>query len=137
MTWWIYALLSALAAAATALLVKTSVADVPPLLATALRTAFVLPFVFGAVWLRRETGWQLPGRTWLILALSGATTALSWIFYALAMQRGKTAAVSAVDKTSLVFTFLLAFLFLRETPSARELAALALITAGTLLLIRA
>lgn len=134
--WWLYALLSALAAAATALLVKLSVAEAPPLLATAVRTAFVLPCLLAAVWWRRETGWQLTGRTWLLLALSGATTALSWSFYALAMQRGKASAVSAVDKFSLVLTFLLAFVFLREIPTPRELLALCLITAGTLLLIR-
>lgn len=134
--WWIYAILSALGAAGTALLVKSSVASTSPLLATALRTAFVLPFVLIILWVNEKAAWPATGKAWLIVALSGATTALSWVFYTLAMQHGAVGPVSAVDKSSLALTFLLAFLFLGEVPTARQFVAIGLILAGSFLLIR-
>jgi transporter family protein len=135
--WWIYALLSAVTAAVTALLVKYGVSGMPPLQATAIRTLFVVPIVVGAVWFERGAlfsgQWSL--RLWIVLAASGLTTALSWIFYSLAMQAGRVAPVSAIDKTSLVFAALLALLFFHEVPSTREWLGLGLVAAGTFVLI--
>jgi transporter family protein len=135
--WWIYALLSALTAAVTAILVKYGVTGMPPLQATAIRTLFVLPVVLAAVWFERGAllSSNPDKKMWIILAASGLTTALSWIFYSLAMQAGRVAPVSAVDKTSLVFAALLALLFFREIPSSRELLGLGLVVAGTFVLI--
>lgn len=46
MTWWMYALISAVAAAATAVLAKPAVQDIPSNLATAVRTVVVLGFAW-------------------------------------------------------------------------------------------
>ena len=62
MTSWIYyALLSAAAAGATAILAKVGVQGVPSNLATAVRTVVVLVFAWGIVLARGEDDRRLPG----------------------------------------------------------------------------
>jgi transporter family protein len=137
MAWWIYAFGAAITAALTAIFVKMSVSDLPPLAATALRTAFVVPFVFGAAFLEmggRE--WRLGKISWWIFALAGLMNALSWMFYTKAMAVGKTSLVAAVDKFSLPLVALLALIFLNEALSFRQWCGIALVTGGILLMIR-
>ncbi len=83
MTWWMYAFVSALAAAATAIFAKIGVKDVPSNLATAIRTAVVLVFAWGIVFATREDQGlrTLKGRSVLFLVLSGIGTGVSWLAY--------------------------------------------------------
>ena len=135
MSWWIYALLSAVAAAATAILSKIGVEAVPSNLATAVRTTVVLAFAWGMVFLRREQRGLLDvdGRSWLFLALSGLATGISWLAYFRALQLAPASKVAPVDKLSLALTIVLAALFLGEHISGRLAVGVALIVVGTLL----
>ncbi|WP_370459201.1 EamA family transporter [Aggregicoccus sp. 17bor-14] len=133
-----YALLSALAAAATALLAKVGVQGVPSTLATALRTCVVLVFAWGMVFLQGEQT-ALPGlsrRTLLFLGLSGVATGLSWLAYFRALQLGPASRVAPVDKLSVALTVVLAAVLLKEPLSWRLVAGVVLIVAGTLLTLR-
>ena len=79
MTWLTWSLLSALFAAATAILAKLGVAGVDPNLATAVRTMVVVVFAW-VIALSPGTHGQLAHidrLSWLFLALSGAVTGLS------------------------------------------------------------
>jgi transporter family protein len=137
MAWWLYAFGAALTAALTAIFVKMSVSDMPPLAATALRTAFVVPFVFAAATVEMAgQGWKFGKITWWIFALAGLMNALSWMFYTKAMAVGKTSLVSAVDKFSLPLVALLALVFLNEALTVKQWAGIVLVTAGILLMIR-
>lgn len=73
MTWVFWALLSALFAAATALLAKVGVAGVDSNLATAIRTTVILVFTWGiALALEKHHGLSEIGRrSWVFLVLSG------------------------------------------------------------------
>ncbi len=135
MGWAGYALLSALAAAATAVLARVGVAGVPSNLATALRTVVVLVFAWGLVLARGEERAlaSLSGRTLAFLALSGLATGLSWIAYFRALQMGPTAGVVALDKLSLVLTLVFAVTFLGEPLTARAALGIVLMAAGALL----
>ncbi len=137
MAWWIYAFASALTAALTAIFVKLSVSSLPPLAATALRTAFVVPFVLTAASFEMAgRGWRFGKISWGIFALAGLMNALSWIFYTQAMAAGKTSLVSAVDKFSLPLVALLALIFFQEALSLRQWAGIALVNSGILLMVR-
>lgn len=135
--WKYYALLSALFAALTTIFAKTGLKGVNSDLATAIRTFFILLMTLGIV----AAGNHLPELktlsrgNWIFLGLSAAATGLSWLFYFRALQVGDASRVAAVDKASLVFTVILAFVFLREPISLRVLAGAALISAGTLVLV--
>lgn len=119
--WKFYALLSALFAALTAIFAKIGVANVNAHLATAIRTTVVLLLAWGIVFASGHAG-ELKGvgaRAWVFLILSGLATGLSWIFYFHALQTGDASRVAPIDKLSVVFTILLAFLILREPLTPR------------------
>ena len=67
--------------------------------------------------------------------LSGIATGLSWLFYYRAIQMGEVSKVAPIDKLSVVFTMILAFVFLGETFSVKSIVGGLLITAGTLVLV--
>ena len=75
------------------------------------------------------------GHTWLFLILSGLSTGLSWLFYFKALRTGDVSRVAPIDKLSVVFTILLAFIFLHETVSLRVISGAVLITLGSLIML--
>lgn len=135
--WLLFALLSAVFAALTAIFAKAGLKDVNADLATAIRTAIILLITWGIVFVK-GIGGQVSGLSrsnWIFLVLSAFATGASWLFYYRALQLGKVTEVSIIDKSSLVLTILLSFLFLKEPLTARVLAAAALVVAGMLVLI--
>ena len=138
-SWVVYALMSAVAAGATAVLAKIGVRDVPSDLATAIRTIVVLVFAWGIVIVRGEGGLlrEVRGRTLLFLVLSGLATGASWLAYYKALQLAPASRVAPIDKLSLPITVVLASLILAEPISLRLGAGIALMVAGALLTIGA
>jgi bacterial/archaeal transporter family protein len=135
MTWWIYALLSAVFAALTAVLAKVGVRDVPSNLATAIRTVVILVFAWGIALATGEHR-SLSGlsrRNLLFLALSGVATGLSWLAYFRALKLAPASRVAPIDKLSLPLTILFAVLILKEPMTLRLAGGVALIVAGVLL----
>lgn len=135
MPWLIYALISAVSAAATAILAKRGVEGVPSTLATALRTVVVLVFAWVMVFQAGEENVlsSLSRRSLIYLALSGLGTGVSWLAYFRALQLGPASRVAPIDKLSLPLTVLLAGLLLGETVSWKVWAGALLMTAGALL----
>ncbi|MBX7113215.1 MAG: EamA family transporter [Myxococcaceae bacterium] len=135
MTWWTYALISALAASATAILAKIGVKDVPSNLATAIRTVVILFFAWAVVFATQEHR-ALPSlktRSVVFLLLSGVATGVSWIAYFKALQMAPASRVAPIDKISLAFTILLAAVVLNEHISWKVGTGTALMIAGALL----
>ena len=89
--WWIYALLSALFAALTAIFAKVGMQNVNSNLGTAIRTIVVLVMIWLIVFFRNEAKdiGNLSRNTWFFLGFSGIATGLSWIFYFKALQNGQ------------------------------------------------
>jgi len=138
MPWYFYALVSAVAAAATAILSKLGVEGVPSSVATGIRTIVVLVLAWAVV---LSAGHQrvlanVSGRTLVFLGLSGVATAVSWLAYFRALQAAPASLVAPIDKLSLPFTILLASLVLRETVTLQQVAGVALMVAGALLAAR-
>ena len=108
--WKIYALLSAVFAALTAIFAKVGIQNVDSNLATAIRTVVILFVAFGIVFVT-GTHAQIPNITkkcWIFLTLSGLSTGASWLFYFRAIQLGKVSEVAVIDKFSLVLTIIFA-----------------------------
>lgn len=135
--WWLYALLSALFAALTAIFAKVGVENVNSNVATAIRTVVVLVMIWLIVFLRGEAKeiTHLSTKTWFFLGISGVATGLSWIFYFKALQMGEVSKVAGIDKLSLALTIVFAVLFLGETLTWKTALGAGLIIAGTLFLI--
>jgi transporter family protein len=134
-SWIFYALLSALAAGATAILAKIGVQGVPSNLATAVRTIVVLVFAWGIVIARGEAAGlrDLKGRTLAFLVLSGVATGLSWLAYFKALQLAPASRVAPIDKLSLPITVVLAWVTLGEPISLRLGVGIGLMVAGAAL----
>jgi transporter family protein len=134
--WLLWAILSAVFAALTAIFAKIGIQGVDSDLATLIRTAIVL------VVLATFVGWlgkwsdprQLSGKTWTFLTLSALATGASWLCYFRALQLGQASQVAPVDKFSLVLVALFAVVFLGERPSLQEWLGIGMVGAGVLVL---
>jgi len=136
MNWLIWALLSAVFAAATAILAKIGVAGVDSNLATAVRTTVVVVFTWILALATNKTSavFGLSRKTLLFLALSGIATGLSWLCYFRALQLGEASKVAPIDKLSVVLVIVFAALFLGEAFTTKTVVGALLIAAGAVVL---
>lgn len=135
--WWTYALLSAVFAALTAILAKIGVKGVDSNVATAVRTVVILLLAWVVVALQGNLGAvaAIPRASLTFLVLSGFATGASWLFYFKALQVGTASLVSALDKSSLALTIILAALFLGESLTLKTAIGCTLIIAGTAVIV--
>jgi transporter family protein len=136
MTWVTWSLLSALFAAATAILAKMGVAHVEPNLATAIRTSVILVLTWVialSVGSHRQLA-TLDRRSVGFLLASGVATGLSWLCYFRALALGPASKVAPLDKLSVLFVIFLAWPLLGEPLTRGKLAGGALIAIGALIL---
>ena len=140
--WKLYAILSAVFASFTAILVKMGLKGINSNLATAIRTivilimAWIVAFITtgGSNGLQKEIV-NIDKKNLIFLILSGLATGFSWLFYFAAIQKGDVSKVTPIDKFSIVLTAILAFIILGEPITFKTIIALLLITAGTVVLI--
>jgi transporter family protein len=137
MSWIGWALLSAVFAAATALLAKVGVAHIDSNLATAVRTSVVVIFAWGIALALGKHGELrlLDRRTMMFLTLSGLATGLSWLCYFRALQLGPASRVAPLDKLSVPLVMLFAWLLLGEKLNPSSLIGGALITVGAIVMV--
>ena len=137
MTWIVWALLSALFAAATAILAKVGIAGIDSNLATAIRTSVILVFTWAiAIALGKHDAIEhIPPRSWVFLVLSGIATGLSWLCYFRALQLGPASRVAPLDKLSVPLVMVFAWLLLGEKLNWGAVAGGLLITAGAVVMV--
>ncbi len=135
--WFVFALLSAVFAAATSILAKVGIENVNSNLATAIRTIVVLAAAWGMVFITGAQGGisGIPKKSWIFLILSGLATGASWLCYYRALQLGEASKVAPIDKLSVVITVILAVIFLHEQLTVKSVIGCALIAAGTLVMV--
>ena len=135
--WLLFALLSAVFAALTSILAKIGIEGVNSNLATAIRTLVVVIMAWGMVFLTNAQNGlsEIGKKSWIFLILSGLATGASWLCYYRALQVGEVSKVVPIDKLSVVFTLILAFVFLHEQFTVKSLIGCILIGAGTLLMV--
>ena len=135
--WLVYALLSAVFAALTSILAKIGIEGVNSNLATAIRTLVVIALAWAMVFITQQSSGlaEISKKSWLFLILSGLATGFSWLCYYKALQMGVVSKVVAVDKISIVLTFILAVCFLHEAFTLKSLVGIVLIAIGTLVMV--
>lgn len=135
--WVIYAVLSAVFAAATSILGKVGIHDVESNLGTMLRTAVVLGMAWMMVFVtgKRKMVFQTTKKELVFIGLSGLATGASWLCYYKALQMGPASVVVPIDKLSILVTIAFSYFVLREKLSWKSLGGLALIVSGTLALL--
>ena len=135
--WILFAFGSAFFAGITAILAKCGIRKTDSTVATAVRTIVVLLFSWLMVFVvgSQDQLGSIDPNTWLFLILSGLATGASWLCYFRALQLGDINKVVPVDKSSVILTMLLAFLFLQEPITPFGSIGVVLIAAGTFLMI--
>lgn len=137
MTFYGWALLSALFAGMTAVLAKKGIETVPPNLAVAVRVFVILLFAVAIAFATKQTAvGSLDRRAWTFLTLSGVATGASWLCYFRALSLGPVSKVAPIDKLSFVIAMALGIIFLREKPAPNLLYGAVLILAGVLLTLK-
>jgi transporter family protein len=134
--WFIWALLSAVFAALTAIFAKVGLEGVDSDLATLIRT-FLILLVLGA-FVAGTGKWMNPlnlsAKTLFFLALSALATGASWVFYFRALKAGPASLVAPIDKLSLVMVAIFAFIFLGERPNGWSWLGIAMVAGGVVVL---
>lgn len=138
----LYAFLSSIFASMTAILVKIGLSNINSNLATAIRTIVILIMSWIVVFYVNssnsvntiEAVKNIDKKALIFIILSGAATGLSWLFYFKALQIGEVNKVVVIDKFSLVFTIILAAVFLKEALTLKVIIGALMITAGTLII---
>ena len=134
-SWQLWAGLSAVFAALTAIFAKVGVENVNSDLATFIRTIVVLIslalIVYATGQFRHPS--TISPRTYLFLLLSGLGTGASWLCYFRALKLGNAGQVAPVDKMSVVLVAVFGVLFLGEKLSLLNWAGVALIALGAVM----
>lgn len=118
----------------TSVIAKQGLSGVSSELGLTVRTLFVCAFVaaFGALSVPASDWSKLSQRNVAWLALSGAATAVSWVFDYKALKLGDVSTVALIDKGSFLVAVFLAWLFLGEHVTPRVLAGCGLVLSGLL-----
>jgi transporter family protein len=135
--WILYAFLSAVLSSVTQILAKVGVDRANPSLANAVRLITVLTVAWLTVFVTGEYKEivNISAKTFLILGISGVVTGISWIFFYKALGSGDVSRVASIEKSGVVLTFILAFIFFKEQMTKKIIAGCVLITAGILCLV--
>lgn len=120
----------------TSVIAKAGLKNVASDTGLAVRTSFV----FFLIWLNilvfnnTKDFANLTKRDIVLLAVSGFTTTISWIFYYRAMKVGNVSEIALIDKGSIIITLALSFFFLNEQFTWKIAVGGLLIIAGILIL---
>ena len=135
--WLFYAVLSAVFASLTSILGKIGISGVDSNLGTAIRTIVVLIMAWVMVFVTKKQDElkKIDGKRMVFICLSGLTTGLSWLCYYKALQDGQASIVVPIDKLSILVTVAFSYIVLKERLTKKSFAGLAMITAGTLMLV--
>jgi transporter family protein len=135
-SWQLWAILSAIFAALTAIFAKVGVEGINSDLATLIRTVVVLitlTLILFATGQFSHPG-PISAKSWLFLLFSGLGTGASWLCYFRALKLGPATLVAPIDKLSVVLVALFGVVFLGERPSWNGWLGIALIAAGAVLI---
>lgn len=134
--WIIFALLAAVCAAVVTILTKAGLKNTDSNLAFAVQSVLILVVTWTLVLAQGTVGKlkQLEKHEWIYLVTAGILTACSSLFTFRALKSGDASAVVTIERSSLVFTIILAAIFLKEKITWQVATSGGLILAGAILI---
>ena len=130
--WFVFALIGAVMAAISITFTKAGLEKVNPTLVFAIEAVLILIISWSTVFFQSaaaEIG-KIDKRAWLFIIGAGVATTLSSLFQFKALKDGHAPAVSSIDRSSIIFTILLASFFLKEKITWQSVVGAVLIIAG-------
>lgn len=135
-SWQIWAILSAVFAALTAIFAKVGMKDINSDFATFIRTIVIL-FVLTGILIATDQFQPISAitrKSLLFLILSGIATGASWLCYFRALKIGNASQVAPVDKLSVILVAIFGVLFLKEQLSMLHWLGILFIASGVIIL---
>ena len=134
--WIVYAVLSAIFAAATSILAKIGIDGVESNLGTALRTIVVLAMAWAVVFVKgkQKEVKNIDKKEIGFICLSGIATGASWLCYYYAIQNGVVSVVVPIDKLSILVAIAFSYLVFGEKLSKKSAAGLFVMTVATVVM---
>jgi transporter family protein len=138
--WVVLGLIAALSAAGVTIFGSIGLEKVDPTLATTLRsvimmaTLVVVSLMSGQLQPLWQGGSNVDSRAWLFIILAGLSGAISWLAYFGALRLGVASKISALDRLSVAFIFVLSIFFLGERHGWQGWLGLGLLVAGVYLI---
>lgn len=131
--WMVYAVFSAVFAAATSILAKIGIEGVESNLGTALRTIVVLAMAWAVVFLKgkQKEIKSIDNKELGFICLSGIATGASWLCYYYAIQNGVVSIVVPIDKLSILIAVAFSYFVFGEKLSKKSGFGLFLMAAAT------
>ncbi|HIE23818.1 MAG TPA: EamA family transporter [Candidatus Korarchaeota archaeon] len=132
--WLIYAFLSAIFAALVGILGKIGIQNIDSITATAIRAIImaILSVIF-AIGLKKTDLSGINAKSLSFIALAGLFGAASWMAYFKALSLGEASRVIPIDRSSVLFAVVLAWLILGEKITMKTGIGVLLILVGTIL----
>jgi transporter family protein len=134
--WQVWAFLSAIFAALTAIFAKVGIEKINSDFATFIRTIVIL-FVLGIILFGTNQFQSLKTvsqKSLVFLVLSGIATGGSWICYFRALKLGNASQVAPIDKLSVVLVAIFGVMFLGEKLSMFDWIGISLIASGAVMI---
>lgn len=138
--WIVLGLIAAISAAGVTLFGSIGLEKVDPILATTLRsiimmaTLVIVSLTSGKLQPLWQGGSNMDSRAWWFVILAGFSGAVSWLAYFAALQLGLASKISALDRLSVAFIFVLSMIFLGEQHGWQGWLGLGLLVAGVYLI---
>jgi len=137
--WLIFALLSAVFAALVAIFGKIGLEGIDVNTATMIRAGIMFAFLVLVIAFTGKveniTTIFSNSKAMTYIFLSGVAGALSWLFYFIALKLGKVSQVVPIDRLSIIFAVILAFLVLGERISLMAKIGTAFVVVGAILVV--
>ncbi|MBF9236279.1 EamA family transporter [Hymenobacter sp. BT683] len=134
--WVFFALLAAMVSASVVTLSKAGIKNVPPSLAFAVQAVLIILVAWGTVlWegLLPDIG-KIERRSWVFLIAAGVLTAASSLLSFRALSIGDASRVSPLTNVALVFSVVLAAVFLKEKLTWQVMLGAALMASGAIVI---
>ncbi len=135
--WLIYAFLTAIFTSLATILGKIGIENTNPNFATMLRTIVILIIIWVVILIKKEykDKKKITKKNMIFIALSGISTAISWLFYFKALKEGEASVVFPIEKLSAAVAILISIMFLKEKLNKKGVIGFIMIIIGTMLLI--
>ena len=135
----IYALLSAIFASLVSLFIKIGLNNISSSILTFYRTILVFIFALIIVIVKKDYIGisKINAKSYIFLTLSGLSTGIAWIseYEALNIPNSNPLVVSSITKLSIILTFIVSFIFLKEKANKKTISGVILLTLGIVLII--
>lgn len=130
-----YAIIAAFFSGLTTIFSKYGLNNTNSNVVTAIRTIIIFIFSFIIFLIFKNSFHELNLNNSLFLILSGITTALLWLFYFKALSLSDISKVTPVDKTSVILTLILSFIFFNEKITIYKIFSIIFLILGTCLMV--